>query len=92
MGYGPPGGGDKLALKQRTGRTSPGKGFHIAFAAKDTASVEAFHAAGIIHGGRDNGRPGLRPDYGPNYFAAYLIDLDGHPIEAVFNQAGQPGL
>lgn len=56
---------------------------HIAFAARSRAEVDAFHAAALSAGARDNGAPGLRPDYGPNYFGAFLIDGDGNNIEAV---------
>lgn len=58
-------------------------GAHIAFAARDRAAVDAFHKAGVAAGGRDNGAPGLRADYGSNYYAAFLIDPDGNNIEAV---------
>jgi len=84
IGYGPPGGGDKLALKQDDGARAPGPGFHIAFAAPDQAAVDAFHQAALAAGGIDNGAPGLRPHYGPTYYAAFVIDPDGHRIEAVF--------
>ncbi|PTM41432.1 VOC family protein [Bosea sp. 124] len=57
---------------------------HIAFQAKDRAMVAAFHAAGLKHGGRDNGGPGER-SYHPGYYAAFLIDPDGNNIEAVFH-------
>jgi catechol 2,3-dioxygenase-like lactoylglutathione lyase family enzyme len=56
---------------------------HIAFAADRREQVDAFHAAAIAAGGRDNGAPGLRPKYNEDYYAAYVIDLDGHNIEAV---------
>jgi catechol 2,3-dioxygenase-like lactoylglutathione lyase family enzyme len=86
VGYGLPGGGDKLAVKQRgPAPVPPGPGFHVAFAAPDQRSVARFHEAALQHGGRDNGAPGLRPHYGPAYYAAFVIDPDGHPIEAVFN-------
>lgn len=86
IGYGAPGGGDKLAIKQRgADATAPGPGFHVALAAPDRESVARFHAAALQHGGRDNGPPGLRPHYGPDYYAAFVIDPDGHPIEAVVN-------
>ncbi len=86
VGYGLPGGGDKLALKHRPDRRGmPGPGFHVAFAAPSRDAVTDFHRAALSHGGRDNGAPGLRPHYGPNYFAAFVIDPDGHNIEAVFN-------
>ena len=58
-------------------------GMHIAFKADARSQVDRFHAAGIKAGGRDNGTPGLRSDYGPSYYAAFLIDLDGNNVEAV---------
>lgn len=61
----------------------PARGIHIAFRAPDRAAVDAFHRAGLAAGGRDNGTPGLRLDYGPTYYAAFLFDLDGNNIEAV---------
>ncbi|UZF92251.1 VOC family protein [Bosea sp. NBC_00550] len=86
VGYGSHGGGDKLALKHRPGdQKPPGPGFHLAFAAPDEESVAAFHAAALGQGGTDNGAPGLRPHYGPHYYAAFVVDLDGHHLEAVFN-------
>ena len=90
VGYGLPGGGDKLALKHRPeGQRPPGPGFHLAFAASGPDAVAAFHAAALRHGGTDNGPPGLRPDYGPTYYAAFVVDPDGHHLEAVFN-GGEP--
>ena len=59
------------------------KRVHIAFLAPSRAAVDAFHAAGISAGGRDNGAPGLRPRYAENYYAAFVLDPDGHNIEAV---------
>lgn len=85
IGYGLPGGGDKLAIKLRAQANPPGPGFHIALAAPSREAVARFHAAALEHGGRDNGAPGLRPHYGPSYFAAFVVDPDGHPIEAVIN-------
>ena len=58
-------------------------GQHVAFQAKDRAEVDAFHAAALAAGGRDNGPPGLRPHYHPNYYAAFVLDPDGHRLEAV---------
>jgi catechol 2,3-dioxygenase-like lactoylglutathione lyase family enzyme len=58
-------------------------GSHIAFATVDRAAVEAFHAAALFAGGRDNGTPGLRPCYHANYYGAFVLDPDGHNIEAV---------
>ncbi|MGH8160175.1 MAG: VOC family protein [Rhodanobacter sp.] len=86
IGYGEPGGGDKLAIKLRGNEVIvPGSGFHLAFAAPDRDSVGRFHRAALHHSGQDNGAPGLRPDYGPNYYAAFVVDPDGYRIEAVFN-------
>jgi len=56
---------------------------HVAFTAKDRATVDAFHAAAMAAGGRDNGPPGLRPQYHANYYGAFVFDPDGHNIEAV---------
>ena len=61
----------------------PPVGQHIAFAAPDRAAVDAFHRAALEAGGGDNGAPGLRPEYHPNYYAAFIIDPDGYHIEAV---------
>lgn len=60
----------------------PNSGLHFCFRAPTRASVAAFHASALAHGGRDNGRPGLRPDYGDNYYAAFIVDPDGYRIEA----------
>ena len=56
---------------------------HVAFHATDHAAVAAFHAAGLAAGGTDNGGPGIREQYHPNYYAAFVIDIDGNNIEAV---------
>lgn len=86
VGYGYPGEGDKLAIKLRSdGVVVPGPGFHLAFAAPDRESVARFYEAALRRGGKDNGAPGLRPDYGPDYYAAFVVDPDGYPIEAVIN-------
>jgi catechol 2,3-dioxygenase-like lactoylglutathione lyase family enzyme len=65
------------------GRDTPQTGAHIAFAAKDRETVERFYEAAIKAGGRNNGRPGIRQHYHPNYFGAFVLDPDGHNIEAV---------
>jgi len=57
-------------------------GLHISFVAANRAAVDAFYAAGLAAGAKDNGKPGPRSDYGPNYYAAFLIDPDGYRIEA----------
>jgi catechol 2,3-dioxygenase-like lactoylglutathione lyase family enzyme len=58
---------------------------HVAFAARTRAEVDAFHKAALEAGGKDYGAPGLRPEYHPNYYGAFVIDPDGHDIEAVFH-------
>ena len=59
------------------------KPIHVAITANDRATVDAFHRAAMAAGGKDNGPPGLRPHYHPNYYAAFVLDPDGHNIEAV---------
>jgi len=60
-----------------------GAGMHIAFAARSRAEVDAFYAAAMAAGGQDNGAPGLRPRYHPNYYGAFVLDPDGINVEAV---------
>lgn len=60
-----------------------GPAVHIAFASDDRGMVDAFHRAALAAGGRDNGAPGLRPEYHPNYYGAFVLDPDGYNIEAV---------
>jgi catechol 2,3-dioxygenase-like lactoylglutathione lyase family enzyme len=60
-----------------------GKRIHIAIVAKDRATVDAFHRAALAAGGKDNGAPGVRAHYHPNYYGAFVLDPDGHNIEAV---------
>ena len=67
------------------GGTPPGgAGVHVAFRATSQAAVDAFHKEGLKAGGRDNGAPGLRADYSPTYYAAFLLDPDGNNVEAVY--------
>ncbi|HDS0950418.1 TPA: VOC family protein [Stenotrophomonas maltophilia] len=87
IGYGLVDDEDVLCLKLRDDATAPGPGFHLAFAAQSPAQVDAFHAAAMATGGRDNGPAGLRPDYGDTYYASFVVDPDGHRIEAVTRQA-----
>ncbi|MDP3658500.1 VOC family protein [Phenylobacterium sp.] len=70
--------GSAAAQGKLTGR------HHLAFQAADRATVDAFHAAAIKHGGADNGAPGERP-YHPGYYAAFVLDPDGNNIEAVYH-------
>jgi catechol 2,3-dioxygenase-like lactoylglutathione lyase family enzyme len=77
-GFGPPGApGLWLYPASESSRA------HVALRAPDRAAVDRFHESGLKAGGRDNGAPGLRADYGPTYYAAFLIDPDGANIEAV---------
>ncbi|WP_431256484.1 VOC family protein [Roseateles chitinivorans] len=87
IGYGLEDDKDLFCLKLRAPVVAPGPGFHLAFAAPSRAAVDAFHADALAIAGTDNGAPGLRPDYGATYYAAFLIDPDGHRIEAVFKGA-----
>jgi catechol 2,3-dioxygenase-like lactoylglutathione lyase family enzyme len=65
------------------GEGGVGNPLHVAILAKDRATVDAFHKAALAAGGRDNGAPGLRPQYHANYYAAFVLDPDGNNIEAV---------
>jgi catechol 2,3-dioxygenase-like lactoylglutathione lyase family enzyme len=76
-----PSGAPALWLYQASG--GAGQGAHLAFKAPNHAAVQAFHRAGLEHGGIDNGAPGPRPDYSATYYAAFLIDPDGNNVEAV---------
>ncbi|RVD59298.1 VOC family protein [Mesorhizobium sp. M2D.F.Ca.ET.185.01.1.1] len=62
-------------------------GLHFCFSAPTRASVDAFHAAALREGGKDNGQPGLRAAYGDNYYAAFVIDPDGYRLEAYCSKA-----
>ena len=65
----------------------PDSGLHFCFTAASRAAVAAFHKAALGAGGRDNGKPGLRADYGDNYYAAFVIDPDGYRLEAYCDRA-----
>ncbi|HLS55916.1 MAG TPA: VOC family protein [Zeimonas sp.] len=70
------------ALWLHRAAAAPGP-LHLAFTARDHAQVDAFYRAAIAAGGKDNGAPGLRPHYHPDYYAAFVIGPDGHNVEAV---------
>jgi len=72
------------------GAPSGGNGTHIAFNANTKAAVHAFHAAALAAGGRNEGAPGPRPEYTAKYYGAFVRDLDGNKIEAVFLPMGTP--
>jgi catechol 2,3-dioxygenase-like lactoylglutathione lyase family enzyme len=67
-----------------TGKSSRGGDTHVAFTAPSRAAVEAFYTVALAAGGRDNGPPGLRPQYSPDYYAAFVLDPDGNNVEAVY--------
>ncbi len=69
------------------GRREPAGGAHVAFECPEPHAVDAFYDRALAAGGRDNGRPGLRPQYAPDYYAAYVLDPDGNNIEAVCHHA-----
>ncbi len=79
-GFGPPG---APALWLHAGGDGS-KGAHVAFRAPSREAVAAFHAAGLAAGGKDNGAAGLRLDYSPTYYAAFMLDPDGNNVEAVW--------
>jgi len=92
IGYGPASGGDRFAIKASGQAMTTDPRFHLAFAAPDRAAIDRFYAAALAHGGSDDGAPGLRPHYGPQYYAAFVVDPDGYRIEAVTGaaQTGSP--
>ncbi len=87
LGYG----GDAVMLwigaTEHPVKADPRSGLHICFVAPSLAAVDAFHKAALKTGGTDNGKPGLRADYGPNYYAAFAVDPDGYRIEAYYGAA-----
>lgn len=74
---------DAQGLYLYSGGAVKQQGTHLAFLAPDRKAVDAFHQAGLGAGGKDNGAPGIRADYSPKYYAAFLIDPDGNNVEAV---------
>ena len=83
VGFAEVGGLERFALFARPGQVViPGAGFHVAFVAPSPAAVDAFHAAALARGGKDQGKPGLRLHYEPTYYTAFVTDLDGYKIEA----------
>jgi catechol 2,3-dioxygenase-like lactoylglutathione lyase family enzyme len=68
------------------GRDRVTTGAHVAFPADDADAVDRWHTAALQHGATDNGAPGIRPEYSGRYYAAFVLDLDGNNIEAVFQR------
>lgn len=87
LGYGAGDVGLWIGVSQKPVPADKASGLHFCFAAPSRASVDAFHANAVKAGGKDNGLPGLRESYGPNYYAAFVIDPDGYRIEAYCKQA-----
>lgn len=81
-GYGRDGAVYWIALAERPVPPDPESGLHFCFSAPTRESVDAFYAAALRAGATDNGKPGLRDAYGPNYYAAFVIDPDGYRLEA----------
>lgn len=79
-----------ISVGERYDRTAAahGNGLHVAFAADSRAAVDAFFLAAMASGGRDNGGPGVRPHYHPNYYGAFVLDPDGVNVEAVCHTGG----
>jgi ribosomal protein S18 acetylase RimI-like enzyme/catechol 2,3-dioxygenase-like lactoylglutathione lyase family enzyme len=96
VGYGPPGESPAEGFAVYIGfedpkakrPVAPSAGFHLALRAPSRAAVRAFHAAALALGGRDFGAPGPRPHYGPHYYGAFVLDPDGHHVEAVCHAPG----
>lgn len=72
-----------IGASERPVPADPGSGLHFCFTAPSRRAVDAFHAAALATGGSDNGAPGLRLDYAPNYYAAFVVDPDGYRLEAL---------
>lgn len=85
VGYGPEGGQTQLWVVEpfNHAEATPGNGVMLALAASTREQVDAVHAAALSHGGRDEGRPGLREQYGPNFYAAYFRDPDDNKLAVV---------
>jgi catechol 2,3-dioxygenase-like lactoylglutathione lyase family enzyme len=88
VGYGRPGDRDEQFALLAAGEKAraPGAGCHVALTATSRDAVDAFHSVAVSAGGTDEGGPGLRPQYGEGYYAAFVRDPDGYRIEAVFHE------
>jgi catechol 2,3-dioxygenase-like lactoylglutathione lyase family enzyme len=82
--------GVEFTITLEAGGISPARGMHVCFRAHDREAVRAFHAASIAAGGSDDGAPGPRPIYHRDYYAAFVLDPDGHRIEAVCHAPTAP--
>jgi catechol 2,3-dioxygenase-like lactoylglutathione lyase family enzyme len=75
--------GVEFTITREAGEGLPSRGSHVCFRAPSREAVDAFHRAALAAGGRDDGAPGLRPQYHADYYGAFVLDPDGHRIEAV---------
>lgn len=78
---------DMFEVRQANADAPLSKSVHVAFIAKSEEAVRTFHATALAHGGKDNGKPGFRTEYEEGYYAAFVIDPNGHNLEAVFKGA-----
>lgn len=85
-GYGAEKAGFWLIEAERPVPADRKSGLHFCFVAPNEAAVDAFHASGLANGAEDNGPPGIRPEYGQFYYAAFIIDPDGYRLEAFFRR------
>jgi catechol 2,3-dioxygenase-like lactoylglutathione lyase family enzyme len=91
--YGPPGFAGEAPfaiIAHGADARRPGPGVHLAFTAPNRAAVDAFHAGAVATGGVDEGPPGIRENYDPGYYAAFVRDPDGHRVEAVVHERLAP--
>jgi len=89
-GAAPGSAGVEFTITMEAGIAAPYPGIHLCFRAPNRAAVDAFHAAAVATGGRDDGTPGLRAHYHANYYAAFVLDPDNHRIEAVCHAPTAP--
>jgi catechol 2,3-dioxygenase-like lactoylglutathione lyase family enzyme len=82
--------GVEFTITRELGAARPPDSAHLCFRASDRAAVRAFHAAALAAGGHDDGPPGLRPQYHADYYGAFVLDPDGHRIEAVCHAPEAP--
>ena len=87
LGYGGEAVAFWISVVERPVARDDGSGLHVCFDAPTRKSVDAFHAAALGAGGRDNGKPGVRADYDANYYAAFVVDPDGYRLEAYCGRA-----
>jgi len=88
LGYGKDAVALWIGLTKKPAPADRASGLHFCFDAPNRKSVDAFHAAALKSGGKDNGKPGLRADYGADYYAAFAVDPDGYRIEAYCGAKG----